>query len=136
MSTNRLFKLAERFARKISLADKLPMPAQPGDIQDALEAANLWGTPDVLFPSADAAGLDPAAPVAVTIVVDASLNVSFRVTAGAPGTPAQALKMAGDLKQKFGESFKAAIQNHFQKYKIIPRPVSAGWHKLVPPGSK
>lgn len=136
MSTSRVIKLAERLARKISLAEKLPMPAQSGDVQDALEAANLWGTPDVLFPSADAAGLDPAAPVSVTIVVDAAGNVSFRVTAGTPGTPAQALKMAADLKQKFGESFKAAILAHYQKFKIIPRPITANWHKLVPPGTK
>jgi len=131
-SVDKLFKLADRFARKISLAeDKLPMPAQPGDIQDALANANLWGVPDNLFALADQAGLDADVNVATFINIDQNLNVTFKVTTS-PAKPAQAAKFTTLLQQTYSESFKTAIQSHFQKYKIIPRPQTAAWHKFGP----
>jgi hypothetical protein len=131
-SVDKLFKLADRFTRKMSLGqDKLPMPAQPGDIADALENAGLWSRPDDIFPLADAAGLSAEISVVLTINVDANLNVTFGVQT-TPPTPAGAAKLKALLTQKYSASFKPAIQAWFTKNKIIPRPVSAGWHKFGP----
>jgi len=130
-SVDKLFKLADRFARKISLGDKLPMPAQPGDVADALEHANLWYRPDDIFPLADAAGLDANVSVVLTINLDAGLNVTFGVQTS-PNTPGGAAKLKALLTQKYSVPFKQAIQAWFTQNKIIPRPVSAGWHKFGP----
>lgn len=139
-SVDRLFKLADRFARKISLGQlkpepKLPMPAQPGDIPDALEAANLWARPDDIFPLADEAGLPSNVSVVLSITVDANLNVTFGVQTS-PATPAGAAKLKTLLVQKYSSPFKEAIQAWYTKNKIIPRPVTAGWHTFGPPPKK
>lgn len=120
-SVDNLVKLAERFARKISLAQQTS--AQPGEIQSALEAAGVWGKPDDLFPLADAAGL-PQGPCTFTFTVNKSLDTTFHTVC--PGAPAAAqIKMNGLLRNKYNSLFKAAMQ----KAKLtVADTVDVKWH--------
>lgn len=135
MSTDRLFKLAERFARKISLAQS----AQASDIQYNLTLANLWGTPESsLFPVLDEVGIDANVPVTTSIQVDSNFNVSFPSVVA--GSPAKSLALAGALKKKYGQAFSDALKAGFiydsstPPKKIGPlriggSPVKVGWHQ-------
>jgi hypothetical protein len=130
-SVDKIFKLADRFARKISLAEKLAMPAQPGDIADALVAAGLLGKPDDLFPIADQLDLDASVNVATSINIDQNMNVTFSVVTS-PALPAKATQFAAILKQKYGEPFKKACQTWWEKNKIIPAKATTTWHSFGP----
>lgn len=102
-SVDNLVKLAERFARKISLGQKVF--AQPGEIQKALTDAGIWEKSAEVAQLLPKAGVDDG-PVAVSIVVDSQLNVNFSVSAT---PPAAATKLAALLKGKYAAAFKAAI---------------------------
>ena len=99
-SVNKLFKLAERFAHKISLGQKVA-----GDFQDALHNAGLWDKSAEVSPMLATAGVDDG-PVAITIRFDKGLNVKFIVSAT---PPAAATKLAGLLAAKYAAAMKAAV---------------------------
>lgn len=99
-SVNKLFKLADRFARKISLAQKVA-----GDFQDALQAAGLWDKSNEVSPMLATAGVDNG-PVAITIHLDKGMNVKFLVSAT---PPAAAAKLAALLAAKYAAAMKAAL---------------------------
>lgn len=99
-SVNKLFKLAERFSRKISLAQQVA-----GDFQDALHKAGLWDKSAEVSPMLAAAGVDDG-PVAVTIRFDKGLNPKFIVSAT---PPAAATKLTGMLAAKYTAPMKAAV---------------------------
>lgn len=137
MSTERLFKLAERFARKISLAQS----AQAGDIERNLKDAGLWGTPEsILFPILDELDINPNVEVTTSIKVDSNFNVTFpSVVKGLP--PAKSLAVAAKLKEKYGQSFSDALKNGkiYDTYGKVIGPfkvggtASCGWHVQTPP---
>lgn len=103
-SVDKLLKLAERFSRKISLAQQ--SSAQAGDIENALKAARLWDLSQAVSPLLNQAGVSDTAPVKITIVVDSKLDVKFTVETQ---PPAAALKLAGLLRTKYSAAMKAAI---------------------------
>lgn len=99
-SVNKLFKLAERFSRKISLAQKVA-----GDFQDALQAAGLWDKSNEVSPMLASAGVDDG-PVAIVIHLDKAMNIKYLVTAT---PPAAAAKLAAMLSAKYAAAMKAAL---------------------------
>jgi len=133
-SVDRLFKLADRFARKISLGQNVA-----GDFQNALQAAGLWDKSSEVAPMIAAAGIPDEAAIAINFVIDSQFNVTYNVTATTPpppppaapdATPAEkaeiqkaiaaatalqkratvaAAKLAGMLKAKYGAAMKAAL---------------------------
>jgi len=103
-SVDRLFKLAEHFANKISLA-QAQMETQPAQIEQILQAAGLWDKANEVSPLLSAAGVDND-PVVINFQVDPQLNIKFLVTASPP--PA-ATKLAGLLKNKYAAAMKAAL---------------------------
>ncbi len=106
-SVDNLVKLAERFARKISLAQQT---AQPGEIVKALQDGGVWGKPEDLFPLADQAGL-PQGPCTFNFTVDKNLNTTFHTVCSVKGaTPASQIKMNSLLKNKYNNLFKTAMQ--------------------------
>jgi ribosomal protein L11 len=113
-STDKLTKLAERFARKLSLGQmggEAPQPlltgsAQAGDIEGALKAAGLWEKAPEVAPLLNAAGVADDASVAVSIIVDNKMDVKYHVDTS---PPAAALKLASLLKSKYGAAMKAAL---------------------------
>lgn len=137
-SVDNLVKLAERFARKISLAQQT---AQAGEIEGVLKEGRVWYTENDLFPLADEAGVPAGIAIFFNIVVDKNLDVTFRATpSSAP--PASIIKMNKLLKDKFGPSMKQALQTITIKERndkgqvISQRPVSVTnpvvvkWHGL------
>lgn len=123
MSVDKLIKLADRFARKLSLAQTTS--AQAGEIQTALENAHVWGVPDDLFPLADQAGL-PQGPCEFSFMVDKGLNSTFH-TACPGATPASQIKMNALLRAKYSPLFKAAIQ---AAKLSVADTVTVKWHKF------
>lgn len=103
-SVNKLFKLAEQFARKISLA-QAQMETQPAQIEQILQSAGLWDKSNEVSPLLNAAGVDDG-PVAINFQVDPQLNVKFMVTAS---PPAAVIKLTGLLKNKYAAAMKAAL---------------------------
>ena len=102
-SVDKLFKLADRFARKMSLGQQTS--AQPGEVQNALQAAGLWDKAAEVSPLLGSAGVDDG-PIVITMTIDKGLNFKYNVTATPP--PA-ALKLAGLLKVKYAGPMKAAL---------------------------
>lgn len=98
-SVNKLFKLADRFARKISLGQQVA-----GDFQDALQRAGLWDKSQEVSAMLSAAGVDDG-PISVTIRFDKGLNVKFIVSAT---PPAGAAKLTALLTTKYAAAMKAA----------------------------
>lgn len=103
-STDKLNKLADRFARKLALGQS--QSAQPSDIEAALKAAGLWEKAPEVAPLLNAAGVADDATVAVSIIVDAHLDVKYHVDTN---PPAAALKLASLLKSKYGAAMKGAL---------------------------
>lgn len=103
-SSDKLNKLADRFARKLSLAQT--SSAQAGDIETALKAANLWEKAPEVAPLLNAAGVADDASVAVSIIVVKGLDVKYHVDTS---PPAAAIKLAALLKAKYGAAMKAAL---------------------------
>jgi len=99
-SVDKLFKLADRLARKISLGQKVA-----GDFQDVLQAAGLWDKAAEVSPMLATAGVDDG-PVAITIHFDKALNIKFLVSAT---PPAAATKLAAMLTAKYAAAMKAAV---------------------------
>ncbi len=136
-NTERLFKLAERFSRKISLAQS----AQAGDIERNLKDAGVWGTPEsALFPVLDELDIDPKYAVTTSIKVDSNFNVTFpSVITGLP--PAKSLALSAKLKEKYGQSFSDALRNGhiYDTFGKILGPfkvsgtATCGWHTQKPP---
>jgi ribosomal protein L11 len=104
MSIDKLTKLADRFARKLSLGQS--NSAQAGDIEGALKAAGLWEKAPEVAPLLNAAGVADDATVAVSIIVDNKLDVKYHVDTS---PPAAAIKLAALLKAKFGAAMKGAL---------------------------
>jgi hypothetical protein len=99
---DRIFKLAERFARKISLAQQ---SAQSGEIANVLQAAGLWDKSAEVSPMLTQAGVDDG-PILINFVVDKGLNVKFNVSA----TPSvAAIKLEALLKNKYSVSMRSAL---------------------------
>ena len=84
-STDKLFKLADRFARKISLGQQ---SLQPGEIANILQGANLWDKSAEVAPMINAAGIPDAASIAATIHIDQQFNCKYLVEAKVPIPPA------------------------------------------------
>lgn len=103
--TDHLFKLAERLARKISLAQA--QSAQPGEIMAVLKSAGLWEKTQEVAPLLAKAGISDDATVAISIVVDSKLDVNYVVQTN---PPAAAIKLRGLLKAKYGAAMKTALQ--------------------------
>lgn len=139
-SVDKLTKLAERFARKISLAQS----AQAGEIASVLKDKGVWGVPDDLFPLADAADVPGGVFVQFQIVVDSGLNVVFRVQPPPPAgvAPASLIKMTKLIKDKFGPGMQQALktgqikeyddkgQVKSQRPVTVSGSVVVGWHSI------
>lgn len=104
-SVDKLTKLADRFARKLSLA-QVPT-AQAGDIENALKAAGLWERSAEVAPLLNQAGVADDASVAISIMVDSKLDVKYHVQTQ---PPAAAIKLAGLLRARYAQGMKGAIQ--------------------------
>lgn len=116
-SVDKLFKLADRLARKMSLGQQT---AQSGEIQKALQDAGLWDRTSEVSALLASAGVDDGA-VTIGFRVDSGLNFTFQVSAT---PPAAATKLAGLLKMKYAGPMKAALQGA----KIaVGNTVDVGW---------
>ncbi len=151
-NTDRLFKLAERFARKVSLAQQ---SAQSGELENVLKDAGVWGSPNDLFPLADEAEIPGGVPITFAIVVDSGLNVSFKLDTeprhGQPAPPpppasqvppAKLIKMFKLMKDKFGPGMSQALKSGkikeydnkgnvtSQRPVTVSGTVTIGWHQI------
>lgn len=104
MSIDKLTKLADRFARKLSLAQAAT--AQAGEIQQVLKDAGLWEKSPEVAPLLNAAGVGDGA-VAIVLSVDKTLSVKYNVTAS---PPAAGIKLASLLKSKYGAAMQQALK--------------------------
>lgn len=82
-SVDRLFKLADRFARKISLGQNVA-----GDFQNILQAAGLWDKSGEIAPMVQAAGVSDEAKLDIRIMIDNQFNCRFKVIPTTPPPPA------------------------------------------------
>lgn len=105
MSVDKLTKLADRFARKLSLGQT--PSAQAGDIEVALKNQGLWDKAAEVSPMLNAAGVADDATVAISIVVDSKLDIKYHVQTQ---PPAAAIKLAAALRAKYAAAMRAAIQ--------------------------
>ena len=78
-SVDHLVKIAERFVRKVSLAQT--MKAQPGDIETALNNARVKPSPQDIAPLLNVAKVPEDVSLDIKISVDPKLNVKFLVAA-------------------------------------------------------
>lgn len=83
-SVDRLFKLADRFARKISLAQQ---SAQPSEIMNALQTAGLWDRSAEVAPIIATVGIPDEAKIAIDFTLDGQLNIKYNVAANVPIPP-------------------------------------------------
>jgi hypothetical protein len=84
MDTRKLTQLANRFERKLSLAQhtgdeqpKSQQTLQPGEIENILKAANLRPTPEILAPYLNAAHVPETMSIEIGIKVDPHDTVGF-----------------------------------------------------------
>lgn len=99
-SIDKLFKLADRFAHKISLAQS----GQAGDAMRILKEAGLWDIVDQVNPILDELNIPPEKSIALNIVIDSGFNISYP---SQPPMPALSAK----LKAKFGALMATALKN-------------------------
>lgn len=123
MSTNRLFKLAERFSRKISLGQAPKFYAQPSTVQKILKDAGLWEKSAEVAPLLGQAGVSSDASVSISIVVDNKLDIKYPVDTQ---PPAAAIKLAGLLRAKYAGPMRAAFQAANMEVSDV-EPVTVGW---------
>jgi len=81
-SVDRLFKLADRFARKISLGQNVA-----GDFQNVLQAAGLWDKSAEVAPMINTAGIPDVASIAINILIDSQFNCKINASATVPIPP-------------------------------------------------
>lgn len=131
-SVDKLFKLADRLARKISLGQS----AQPGDIQSNLQEARLWDLTNDLFPLLDQADIPAGVPVHLDIVVDSNFNVTYPVKTK---DAAKGQKLSVLVKSKYGQAMsdalkKGTIKDSFGKvlgpFRVVGPPKVASWLDL------
>jgi len=132
-----LKKLANKFEQILKQSSRT---AAAGEIESVLKDGRIWGTPEVLFPLADAAGLPDNFKVQFQIVVNPDLSVSFRTN---PPAHHQAVtKMLKLMKSEFGAKMQQIlktipIKERDDSGKVISQrpvqvvnPVVVGWHSL------
>ena len=118
-SVDRLTKLAERFARKLSLG-QAQVVNELDLVTDALKAAGLWDKSGEVAPMLTAAGCSDD-PVTITFSVDKGLNFKYHVTCT---PPAAAIKLANLVRVKYGAAMKDALV----KAKVaLTAPVDSKW---------
>lgn len=124
-SVDKLVKLAERFARKLSLGQQVVNEVDL--VEKALTDAGLFGPTalpklnSIVSPMLNQAGVADDASVTITFTVEPNLNIKFHV---ATSPPAAAIKLAQLLRSKFGPLMKAALQ----KAKVsLTAPVDSNW---------
>jgi hypothetical protein len=110
-SLERILKLAERFERKISfgLAMKYAQQSsQPDDIAAALKTAGLFELSQAVAPLLSTVGISDDTKAVIHILVHKDLSCTYPVVLD-PANPAQALKLAGAIRAKYGAAMKAAL---------------------------
>lgn len=110
-SIDKLFKLAEHFARKISLAQA--QSAQPGDIDNALSQAGARPTSNDIAPLLTTAKVPEDVSVDVKAVVDKNLNVRFHVAA-TPANPA-----ANSLQAILDRTYSTKMSHALKSAKLM-----------------
>lgn len=105
-SVDHLVKVAERFARKISLA-QAQVSAQSGDIANALQAKGLLISSNDVGPLLNTAHVPETATVKIDLMVDSKLDAHFVVTTNPPDKSAGILKTL--LERKYGANMKLAL---------------------------
>jgi hypothetical protein len=103
MKYRKLLELAlefEKFAQAFS--------AQSGDIQVALEKANLFNIPNLVSPLVTQANVPDDATVAITIIVSKGPTVGYSVVIN-PENPAASKKLSALIKAKFSLAMVKAI---------------------------
>lgn len=76
-SLDKIIRLANRFSRKLSLAQGHSQTAQPSEIDKALYDAGVRPTAEALGPFLDKAGVPAEAHLSIGITVDPSARVVF-----------------------------------------------------------
>ena len=84
------------------------MSAQAGDIQDALERANLWKKEKEVAPMLNTANVPETVKVYAAIAVDK--NLAVKISVKAKPSHASGAALAKLLNQKYASPMKAAIQ--------------------------
>lgn len=84
-SVDKIFKLAERFARKISLGYQ---SADADAVEKALQRVGLWDKSAEIAPLVQAAGVPDEAKLDIRVIVDSQFNCKFKVIPTTPPPPA------------------------------------------------
>jgi len=79
-SVERLEKVADRFARKMSLA-QATTTMQPVEIKNLLTKMNVFPLPNDIAPLLNTAKCPETVNILVDFIIDAKLNVTFKITA-------------------------------------------------------
>lgn len=109
-SVERLIKIADRFARKISLAQAVTTTMQPGQIADLLKSVNAMPLSAEIAPFLNTAKCPEDANILVDIIIDAKLNVTFKITATPPNNCAAILQkiLQGKYAARISQALKTA----------------------------
>ena len=116
MNPDQLLKLAVYFERQAQAVS-----AQPGDIQTALERANLWNISPTVSPLLDAAGVPDSAKVNIAIGVNPGGHIDYHANL-APQNPHVSQKLSALLKQKLSTPMSQAI-----KGLTVSNPLTVNW---------
>jgi hypothetical protein len=106
-SVERLTKIADRFARKMSLA-QATTTMQPGEIAALLKSVNASPTPAEIAPFLNTAKCPENVSIQVNIVIDAKLNVVFQVQANPQNNCAAILQKI--LQSKYSARISQALK--------------------------
>ena len=104
MDTKALFQKTMEFRKAAQT-----MTAQPGDVQTALEQANIWNKQAVVSPMLNQAGVPDDAAVSISILVSQGPKVGFNVILE-PKNPKVSVTLSNLLKQTFSIPMTKAIQ--------------------------
>src|SRR6266852_1316701 len=105
-----LIKIAEKQQKIIQkLVQAQQVSAQPADIQDSLEKANLWSVTNQVSPLLNAAGVPDDASVNISIIADKGPTVNYGVALNPPNAHV-ANKLATLLKQHYAVPMSSAIK--------------------------
>lgn len=106
MDFTSLFNAAKKFEKQ---AQTVTVTAQPGDIQTALEQANLWNMQKAVAPMLNQAGVPEDATVNISVLADTGPKVGYNVLLQ-PNNPKISNTLAALLKQKFAPAMTDALK--------------------------
>ena len=118
MSLTRILQLAEKFAQKVG--------AEPAQVENTLKRARLWGTPSLVSPLLERAGVPPHTTVDIKLQVSPISTATLQATMNPNHGSVETLNSL--LNARYAKLMTDALQN---ANLIVNQPMNFGWLQIT-----